>query len=169
MRCAQGALHTPRSLRRKKVGSLTVMDNVVFQVCSTENLPEFEEILELYDSVGWTMYTRDLAVLVAGIEGSQRVVIARRDGHLVGLARAVTDGATICYLQDLLVAPDAQRAGIGRRLVDEIFEPYKRVRHQVLITSEDLGQKVFYESLGFKEWGTEDLPGRAFIRFGRSG
>lgn len=163
---ASATLRISKSFRSKKVGSLTVMDNVVFQVCSADDLPEFEEILELYDSVGWTMYTRDLAVLVAGIEGSQRVVTARRDGRLIGLARAITDGATICYLQDVLVLPEAQRTGIGRRLVDEIFEPYARVRHHVLITDEDPAQKAFYESLGFQEWGTEELPGRTFIRLG---
>ena len=41
------------------------------------------------------------------------------NGELVGLARIIGDGATICYLQDVLVNPSAQRTGLGRALVRE--------------------------------------------------
>lgn len=140
------------------------MDNLEIHVMTPQDALEIEELLELYDSVGWRMYTRDLAVLVEGITGSSRVVTARVDGVLIGLARVITDGATICYLQDVLVTPAHQGKGVGRRLVEEAFAPYERVRQQVLITDEDQGQRAFYESLGFRIWGSEELPGHAFVR-----
>jgi hypothetical protein len=33
--------------------------------------------------------------------------------RVVGLARVVSDGETICYLQDVLVHPSVQRMGLG--------------------------------------------------------
>lgn len=52
----------------------------------------------------------------------------RRAGALVGLARVISDGATICFLQDVLVHPAAQRAGIGRRRVKAALQPYVSIR-----------------------------------------
>lgn len=53
------------------------------------------DALALYDSVGWSAYTREPAVLTRAIQGSSFVVTARDpDGALVGLARAISDDAT---------------------------------------------------------------------------
>lgn len=127
---------------------------------------DMDEVIELYRAVGWTVYTDNPATLEAALAGSSRVVTARRDGRLVGLARVISDGASICYLQDVLVHPDAQRSGIGRALVAAALEPYSSVRQKVLLTDDEPGQRAFYESLGYQE--THDYDGgtvRAFVRF----
>lgn len=133
--------------------------------CTVSDLPTLTETVELYDAVGWSAYTDQPETLMAGIAGSLRVVLARREGQLVGLARVVGDGATICYLQDVLVHPDARRGGLGGQLIQEAFAPFTAVRQHVLITDEEPGQKAFYESLGFSQFG-EAIPGRTFVRFG---
>nr|WP_240189222.1 GNAT family N-acetyltransferase [Nakamurella flavida] len=123
------------------------------------------ELTALYDAVGWTAYTRDPAGLLAAVTGSSRVVLARRGAALVGLARVITDGASICYLQDLLVHPDDQRTGIGGRLVRAVLEPYAHVRQTVLLTDDDPAVGMFYRALGFaetREHGDGTL--RAFVR-----
>lgn len=140
------------------------MNAPTLTVCTAATLPSTAEVIALYDSVGWAAYTRDPDSLMAGLRASLRVVVAHADGQLVGLARVVGDGATICYLQDVLVHPDAQRQGLGGRLVDEAFAPFGQVRQHVLITDEEPGQRAFYESLGFGHLG-EAVPGRAFVRF----
>ena len=130
-------------------------------------IPHRDELADLYGAVGWVAYTRNLDALERAMEGSSRVVTARQDGRLVGLARVVSDGATVAYLQDVLVRPDAQGGGIGTRLVTEAMRPFADVRQQVLLTDDEPGQRAFYESLGFAE--IRDLePGslRAFVKFG---
>jgi len=127
---------------------------------------DIDEIVALYDAVGWSAYTRTPETLRSAIAGSSFVVIARRGPRLVGLARAISDGATICYLQDVLVAPDEQRSGIGRALVRAVLERYAGVRQKVLLTDDEPGQRAFYESLGYAE--IRDFGGgtlRAFVRF----
>lgn len=123
-----------------------------------------DEVVGLYRSVGWTAY--EPAALLAGIAGSSHVVAARRGGALVGLARVVSDGATVCYLQDVLVHPGEQRRGTGRALVLAVLAPYAAVRRTVLLTDDEPGQRAFYEALGFA-WLREGGPLRAFARVER--
>jgi GNAT superfamily N-acetyltransferase len=125
-----------------------------------------DELTDLYASVGWTAYTAAPEVLHTAVTGSSFVVVARRGGHLVGLARALSDDATVCYLQDVLVRPSEQRTGVGRALVTAVLDRYAAVRQKVLLTDDEPGQRAFYESLGYAE--IRDLgPGtlRAFVRF----
>lgn len=116
------------------------------------------EALALYESVGWAAYTRDPELLVRAIRNSAFVVVARSaTGGLVGLARAVSDDATICYLQDILVDPAFQGAGVGRALLETVQRRYGHLRQTVLITDNEPGQRAFYEALGFTE-GAEFSP-----------
>ena len=127
---------------------------------------DVDALLGLYDAVGWSSYTRTPQVLEAAVAGSSYVVTARRDGRLVGLARAVSDDATICYLQDVLVLPTEHRSGVGRALVGAVLDRYRSVRQKVLLTDDEPAQRAFYESLGYAEIG--DYAGgtlRAFVRF----
>jgi GNAT superfamily N-acetyltransferase len=127
---------------------------------------DLDEVIALYDAVGWSVYTKAPAVLRAAIAGSSYVVVARRTDRLVGLARAMSDDATICYLQDVLVLPQEQGNGVGRALVQAVLDRYRTVRQKVLLTDDEPGQRAFYEALGYAEvrdYGQGSL--RAFVRF----
>ena len=123
------------------------------------------ELTELYDSVGWSAYTRDVGTLRRALAGSSTLVIARDGAVLIGLARVVSDGATICYLQDVLVDPSHQGHGVGHALVRAALEPYANVRQKVLLTDDEPAQRRFYESLGYSEAAVAvGGPLRAFVR-----
>ncbi|SIO88717.1 GNAT family N-acetyltransferase [Nocardiopsis sp. JB363] len=137
---------------------------VQVSVCAAEDL-ERTEVLELYGAVGWTAYTEAPEVLIRALGGSHRLVVARREGHLVGLARSISDGATVVHVQDVLVHPDEQRTGLGRRLMDELFAGYEGVRQRLLLTDDEDGQRAFYEALGFVAAHDHRPPLRSFVRF----
>jgi GNAT superfamily N-acetyltransferase len=139
------------------------MDDLILEPV-TDVAPD--ELSALYGSVGWTAYTAAPETLRAAVAGSSFVVTARRGGRLVGLARAVSDDASVCYLQDVLVRPEEQRNGVGRALVTAVLTRYAAVRQKVLLTDDEPGQRRFYESLGYAEirdFGPGTL--RAFVRF----
>lgn len=74
------------------------------------------ELLQLYGSVGWVNYTARPERLEAALRGSLTVLGAWAEnddgaGTLVGIARAVGDGCTIVFIQDILVLPEYQRQG----------------------------------------------------------
>jgi GNAT superfamily N-acetyltransferase len=135
-------------------------------VATTEELP-FDDVLSIYASVGWTVYTRDPGRIRAALAGSSFVAGAFAGERLVGLVRAISDDATISYVQDVLVHADAQRSGVGRALMTAVAERYAHVRQHVLLTDDERGQRAFYESLGYAETRDHgDGSLRAFVRFG---
>lgn len=110
------------------------------------------QLEELYNSVGWLAYTSGEPGrrLPEAIRNSTFVVSAWHSERLVGLARCLSDDVAICYLQDILIHPDYQRQGVGRRLLERCLERHAHVRLTVLLTDDEARQKQFYESLGFK-------------------
>lgn len=113
-----------------------------------------DEIQTLYAAVGWTAYTEDLPALERGFQNSLLVLAAYEDGELIGLIRAVGDGATVVFVQDLLVAPQKQRQGVGTALLKAVLERYSNVRQLLLTTDSTPKTIAFYKSLGFSDLST---------------
>lgn len=124
-------------------------------------------MLSLYESVGWSAYTRDVPLLMTALINSSFVATARSSTQeLLGLIRTVSDDATICYVQDILVRPAAQREGVGRALLNSVLDRYRDLRQIVLITDDEPEQRAFYESLGFVEGAdVSGGPIRTFLSF----
>ena len=120
------------------------------------------EILALYADAGWTNYTGRPEMLRAAYRHSLCVLAAREQGRLVGIARAVGDGASIVYIQDLLVLAEFRRRGIGTRLMEEMTRRYQNVYQLVLLTDETPGTAAFYRSLGLTP--AQECGCRAFLR-----
>ena len=74
-------------------------------------------------------------------------VVAEDEGNVVGAAVLLTDGELISYLGMLAVAEASRRRGVGRALVQKLFELSGRDRMDLL--AEDAAAP-FYESLPHK-------------------
>lgn len=130
---------------------------------SSDQLPNIEELVSLYDAVGWGAYTQDPEGLQRGIANSTFVVSARHDGHLVGLARVLSDDMSIVYVQDVLVSPQHQRKGIGKELLQRCLDQFSHVRQRMLLTDDEPHQHRLYKSLGFHD--VSKLEGAALHAF----
>lgn len=107
-----------------------------------------EQIKNLYLDNQWYAYTNDEDRLFNGILNSSDCIGAYRDNELVGLVRTVSDGETICYIQDILVLRNYHRQGIGKSLMNIIKDKYKHVRQIVLMTENTENTKEFYRNVG---------------------
>ncbi|MCT8386956.1 GNAT family N-acetyltransferase [Leuconostoc lactis] len=107
------------------------------------------DLNDLYNSVQWFAYTRDLNGLEQAIRQSLCVITAWDEQKLVGLVRIVGDGLTIIYIQDLLVQPNYQNQKIGTTLMTTVLNRYKQVRQRVLLTDDAPDVRKFYEKNGF--------------------
>ena len=109
-----------------------------------------EEVLPLYEAVGWTNYTTNPTMLQNALEHSLFLISARdEEGKLIGFLRAVGDGYSIVYIQDIIVLPEYQRKGIGTQLLRQTLEHFKEVYQMILTTDSELKTIAFYESNGF--------------------
>lgn len=124
-----------------------------------------DDLVALYEAVGWHAYTRDPQGLVEAVQNSTYVVSLWDDDVLVGLARGLSDDVAIFYLQDVLVHPTWQGQGLGRRLMEHCLQRFAHVRQKVLLTDGDARQRRFYESLGYRDINTvEDGTLVAYVR-----
>lgn len=109
-----------------------------------------EEVLSLYEAVGWTNYTQNPTMLKEAYKNSLHILGAlNEEGKLVGVLRAVGDGTSILFIPDILVYPEYQHQGIGTKLLQLTLEKYKNV-YQIQLATDDSKKTVsFYESNGF--------------------
>ena len=109
-----------------------------------------EEVLPLYEAVGWTNYTTKPEMLEVAFKNSLHIIGAFNDDEkLIGVLRGVGDGASILFIQDILVYPEYQHQGIGTKLLQMILEKYKNVYQIQLTTDNSMKTISFYESNGF--------------------
>lgn len=120
------------------------------------------QLLDLYNDAGWSSYTNDPDNLENAIMASLYVLIAMKDGKLIGLIRVVGDGLTIIYIQDILVLNKYRRMSIGTSLMKRTLKEFKKIRQKVLLTDEKNETRLFYESLGFDS--CEKLGLASFIK-----
>ena len=121
-----------------------------------------EDIINLYQSVGWTNYLERIDILEEAYANSLCVLGAYDSDRLVGIIRAVGDGQTIVFVQDIIVLPEYQRKGIGTKLLKAVVEKYKDVYQIELLTDNTEKTKTFYRSVGFT--ASDDIGCVAFIR-----
>lgn len=107
------------------------------------------EILLLYASVGWTAYTDQPETLRRGFENSLLTLAAYEENRLIGVLRAVGDGQTIVFMQDLLILPEYQRRGVGTALLRELLARYPQVRQIELTADDSPSLLAFYRKTGF--------------------
>ena len=137
----------------------------IHTLSSTEINSLQSDIVDLYNSVQWTTYTKNISELIRSILNSHLVIGCIVDDRLVGLLRTISDDSSIVYIQDILVHPDYQRQSLGRQLVLKCLENYQHVRTIMLLTDDRESQLHFYVSLGFSN--TKELqktPLNAFVK-----
>lgn len=105
-----------------------------------------EDLLPLYQSVGWSNYTDYPEQLerARAFQNFLYTVAAYDNDCLVGLLRAVGDGASVLFIQDLLVLPNYQRQGIGRKLLQTTLEEWSDVYQIELVTDQSDKMLSFY-------------------------
>ena len=122
-----------------------------------------EEILGLYESLGWTNYTDNPAMLKNAYLNSLKIYGAYVDDKLIGIIRVVGDGFSVIFIQDLLVHPEFQRKGVGTLLLKKVLCEYESVYQKHLITEDTEKTALFYKSLGLVD--NSEIGCKAFSKY----
>lgn len=112
----------------------------------SEQLPDKTQLQQLFLSVDWSSgHYPDK--LYEAIKNYETVYTAWSGEKLVGLLTAMDDGIMTAYIHYLLVSPDYQGKGIGRKLVEQAKEKYKDFLRIALMAYNK--ECAFYERCGF--------------------
>ena len=128
-----------------------------------ESSVSIDDVLHLYQAVGWTNYTNQPQMLEKALSHSLATYLACDDEEIVGLVRLVGDGFSSVFVQDLIVLPSYQRQGIGSNLMKEALADYKDAYQIQLATEQTEKTLVFYRSLGFETLSTYDCTGMIWV------
>ena len=122
-----------------------------------------DDVLPLYQAVGWTNYTNQPQMLAQALSHSLATYLARDGEKIVGLVRLIGDGFSSVFVQDLIVLPSYQRQGIGSNLMKEALADYKDAYQIQLATEQTEKNLGFYRSLGFETLSTYDCTGMIWV------
>jgi ribosomal protein S18 acetylase RimI-like enzyme len=110
---------------------------------------DLSQLRSLFALTAFWARDRSVEDLVTAILYSAPVVTVRWHDRLIGFARATSDGVYRATIWDVMVHPDYQGQGIGRKLVETLLSHPKMARvERVYLTTTH--QQRFYERIGFE-------------------
>jgi GNAT superfamily N-acetyltransferase len=123
-----------------------------------ERIPTLEEYRRLRRAVGWDDVEAE--AIETGLQNSLFSVCVVLKDEVVGCGRVIGDSGIYFYVQDIIVLPEFQRKGIGRRIMNAIMEYLTGHASDGSFVGlmAAKGVSKFYERYGFKE-RLHDAPG----------
>jgi GNAT superfamily N-acetyltransferase len=130
-----------------------------FEIRFVKSWPK-DQIVELYKAGGWWLEHYSADGLGDLMKGSFAFVVAveKATGRAVGMGRAISDGASDAWLQDIVVLKEFRGRGIGRAIVKGLLDHCLSNGLVWVGLVAEPGSKRFYEPLGF-----EALPGEPMV------
>jgi ribosomal protein S18 acetylase RimI-like enzyme len=110
---------------------------------------DWEAVRNTFLAVGWPK--RETLDIQKAFENSFAVAFVYENKKLIGFGRAISDGVLQAAIYDVVVHPEYQKRGIGRRIVERLL-PQIAQCNVILYASPGKGD--FYSRLGFRKMKT---------------
>ncbi len=108
------------------------------------------ELIALYIAEDWWISATDNAALVrALVKGSHCFVLAMNGETVAGMGRAISDGVSDAYIQDITVRRDLRGQGIGSEIINKLQERLSCDGISWVALIAEKGSGPFYQRLGF--------------------
>jgi GNAT superfamily N-acetyltransferase len=114
-----------------------------------EVAPSPMDFAKLRAECGWGLI--DTGQASTALENSLFIVSALKDQRTIGFGRIIGDGALNFYIQDIVVAADYRRFGIGRAIVTNLLKQLRgsgKAKCSVGLMAAE-GIEDFYRQFGF--------------------
>lgn len=125
------------------------MDCSHVQLCDRKSQVDLVQLQALFRVAAFWASDRTCEDLAIAIKNSDPVISAWDGDRFIGFARATSDGVYRATIWDVVVHPDYQGAGLGRKLVQTVLShPHvSKVERLYLMTT---NQQEFYKRIGFE-------------------
>ncbi|WP_445486819.1 GNAT family N-acetyltransferase [Niallia sp. 03133] len=128
-----------------------------------ETNPSMEDYILLHQTTGWNangLYTYEQ--LYQAICNSWYSISIYHHKKLVGFGRIVSDGIYQTFICDVMVHPDYQNQGIGRKVMEILLGKCNEEGIKWVQLFSAKGKQEFYKKLGFTERDNE-APGMSLF------
>lgn len=129
------------------------MTDIHVDFISNPTPEQLREIVVLYRQAGWWPDEEavDYAKLARLVTQSHCFAAAMAGEQLIGMGRAISDGVSDAYVQDVVVHPAWQGAGVGSRIVRRILDRLRAEGINWVGLIAERGSAPFYSRFGFNE------------------
>ncbi|MBE6389772.1 MAG: GNAT family N-acetyltransferase [Lentisphaerae bacterium] len=110
-----------------------------------------ERIAGFYIEAGWINAGDDFSFLCPALQGSELVAGAFDGDMIIGCARALSDGCSDAYIQDVVVSREYRGNGIGSRLICELEKQLRSRGIDWIALVGEPGTEEFYRKLGWQK------------------
>lgn len=126
------------------------MDCSHIQFCDRKSQIDYQQLLELFQITAFWAKDRKIEDLAIAIANSEPVISVWDNEKMIGFARATSDGIYRAAIWDVVIHPDYQGAGLGRKLIHTVLSHpnLSRVERVYLTTTH---QQSFYKRIGFEQ------------------
>lgn len=107
------------------------------------------ELLRLYGDAGWWQEDTDLHTLEKLVKGSYLFLVVLENGEIIGMGRAISDGVSDAYIQDVTVRKDCRGRKTGGLLIRELTRRLFAAGIEWIGLIAEKGSHPFYENLDF--------------------
>ncbi|MFN5855129.1 MAG: GNAT family N-acetyltransferase [Pseudanabaenaceae cyanobacterium] len=125
-------------------------DHSHIRFCDQPELVNATQLQELFNRAAFWAKDRSVAQLAIALANSCPVVTVWDGERLIGHARATSDGVYRATIWDVVIDPEYQGFGLGRKLVQTVLA-HGRMRHVERVYLMTTQQQKFYERIGFNE------------------
>jgi ribosomal protein S18 acetylase RimI-like enzyme len=125
------------------------MDCRQIQFCDQLEQVDLVQLQALFQQTAHWANDRQLDDLAIALAHSNPVISVWDGATMIGFARATSDGIYRAVIWDVVIHPEYQGEGLGRKLVQTVLSHPKlaRVERVYLMTTH---QQQFYEKIGFQ-------------------
>ena len=110
-----------------------------------------KRVRELYIEAGWLNGDDDAAFLLPALQNSCCTAGAfDENGELVGIGRALSDGCSDAYIQDVVVTARCRKQGIGGAIIRCLVRDLRQKGVDWIALVGEPGTENFYGGLGLK-------------------
>lgn len=111
-----------------------------------------DQIIALYKQAGWWKLSddADTSFVDKMISSTYLFAIARKEGMIIGMGRAISDGVSDAYIQDVTVLSEFRKKGIGAGLIKLLLSKLKDNKIGWIGLISEPGAEDFYKDLGFE-------------------
>jgi N-acetylglutamate synthase-like GNAT family acetyltransferase len=123
---------------------------IQFQYTNAFSATDLDQLVDLFKAAAFWAQDRTREDMAIAVAHSHPIVTAWDGPQLIGFARATSDGVFRATIWDVVISPNYQGGGLGRRLVETLVaHPHmSRVERVYLMTT---NQQGFYARIGFEE------------------
>jgi len=125
---------------------------ITFSFLTRASSDQLNRIIELYRQAGWWAETSDNPELVRRIiSGSHCFLTVSDPKRIIGMGRAISDGTSDAYIQDVTVDKACRGQNIGSQIIQKLVERLETDGLKWIGLIAENGSQAFYEKLGFRK------------------